>query len=124
MSLPVPKLEELQGYYNREDLIQKVVEQLQKDFNWFNLPVHFEGKDGLTPYQELFNEILPLVEELLNDNYPKLLSMLYRIDLEEDFLNRKLKEIPNADTDEIITDLIIKRELQKVIIREIYSSKS
>ena len=40
----------------------------------------------------------------------------------EEFLNRKLKENSHADTDEVITDLILKRELQKVIIRELYSS--
>ena len=66
---------------------------------------------------------MPLVDEMLNEDYPKLLSILYRIDIDEEFINRKLKEISNADTDEVITDLIIKRELQKVIIKEIYSLK-
>lgn len=124
MSKPIiPKLSELQEYYNRIDLIQKVVEQIQKDFNWFNFDISFgEEKEGESAYQILYNQILPIVEEMLNDDYPKLLAMLYRIDLEEDFVNRKLKEISNADTDEVITDLIIKRELQKVIIRAQYSS--
>ncbi|MFB0924148.1 MAG: hypothetical protein QMB65_02510, partial [Vicingaceae bacterium] len=71
---------------------------------------------------ELYNQILPLIDELLNDDYPKLMAMLYRIDLDEEFLNRKLKENSQADTDEVITDLILKRELQKVIIRGMYSS--
>lgn len=123
MNKPIPKLSELQEYYNRVDLIQKVVEQIQKDFNWFNFEISFDGKQrDESAYQKLYKQILPIVEEMLNDNYPKLMAMLYRIDLEEDFVNRKLKEIPNADTDEVITDLIIKRELQKVIIREQYSS--
>ena len=46
----------------------------------------------------------------------------YLVDLDEEFLNRKLKENSHADTDEVITDLILKRELQKVIIRDLYSS--
>lgn len=115
----IPTLSELTPYYNRQDLIEKVVAQLAKDFNWFNLAVTFTGKD-LTPYQELFNQILPLVDEMLNDDYNKLQALLYRIDIDSDFLNRKLKEAAHADTDEVITDLIIKRELQKVIIREMY----
>lgn len=119
MSQNLPTLTELSPYYNRTDLLEKVVEQIKKDFNWFNFKITFTGK-AETPYVELYNQILPLIDELLNDDYPKLLAMLYRIDLDEDFLNRKLKENEQADTDEIITDLIIKRELQKVIIRETY----
>lgn len=122
MDKPIPKLSELQEYYNRADLLKKVVEQIQKDFNWFNFEITFNENANESPYQQIYKQILPLVEELLNDDYPKLMAMLYRIDLEEDFVNRRLKEIPNADTDEVIADLIIKRELQKVIIRVQYSS--
>jgi hypothetical protein len=123
MSLPIPNLNELQPYYNKKELIEKVVSQIKKDFNWFNLEITFTNSPETTPYQELYKQILPLIDELLNDDYPKLLAMLYRIDLDEDFLNRRLREAPNADTDEVITDLIIKRELQKVIIRDAYSQK-
>lgn len=122
MSLSIPKLNELQEYYNRQDLLEKVVNQIQKDFNWFSLEIKFSNNPNLSAYQELYQQILPLIEEMLNDDYIKLMSILYRIDIDEDFLNRKLKETPNADTDEVITDLIIKRELQKVIIRHLYSS--
>jgi hypothetical protein len=117
----IPSLSELSAYYSRIDLLEKVVLQLKKDFNWFSFEITFKG-DQESPYQELYNQILPLIDELLNDDYPKLMAMLYRIDLEEEFLNRKLKENSHADTDEVITDLILKRELQKVIIRELYNS--
>ena len=122
MSIPIPNLNEVVKYFNREDLIQKVIEQLKKDFNWFSYNLVLEGKEE-TPYLELFNKILPIIDDLLNDNYTKLLSLLYRIDIEEDFLNKKLKENKHADTAEIITDLIIKRALQKVIIREVYNNQ-
>jgi hypothetical protein len=121
MSQHIPSLSELSPYYNRTDLLEKVVEQIKKDFNWFNFEITFTNKEE-SAYLELFHQILPLVDELLNDNYPKLLAMLYRIDIDEDFLNKRLKESEQVDTDEVITDLIIKRELQKVIIREIYNS--
>lgn len=121
--MTIPSLSELSAYYSRTDLLEKVVEQVKKDFDWFSFEITFKGKEE-SPYQELYNQILPLIDELLNDDYPKLMTMLYRIDLDEEFLNRKLKESKQADTDEVITDLIIKRELQKVIIREMYSSKN
>jgi len=117
----LPSLSELSPYYSRTDLLEKVVEQVKKDFDWFNFEITFTGKEGITPYQELYTQILPLIDDLLNDDYTKLMAMLYRIDIDEEFLNRKLKESSNADTDEVITDLILKRELQKVIIRQIYS---
>src|SRR5690606_13465764 len=120
MSIPILSLNEFVKYFNREDLIQKVIEQIKKDFNWFSYNIILEGKE-ITPYLELFHQILPIIDDLLNDNYTKLLSLLYRIDIEEDFLNKKLKENQHADTAEIITDLIIKRALQKVIIREMYN---
>ncbi len=122
MSVSIPKLSELQPYYNRQDLIEKVVAQLQKDFDWFNIEIIFNPSSETSPYQQLYQQILPYIDELLNDDYPKLMAMLYRIDLDEGFLNRQLKLTPNADTDEVITDLIIKRELQKVIIRELYNA--
>ena len=117
----LPSLSELTPYYNRTDLLEKVVEQVKKDFNWFSFQITFKGEKE-SPYQELYQQILPLIEELLNDDYPKLMAMLYRIDLDEEFLNRKLKEASHADTDEVIADLILKRELQKVIIREAYNA--
>mgnify|MGYP005655276993 CR=1 FL=1 len=122
MSKPIPKLSELQAYYNRADLLQKVVAQIQKDFNWFSADISFDASAKESAYQQLYAQVLPIVEELLNDDYPKLMALLYRIDLDEEFVNRKLKETPNADTDEVIADLIIKRELQKVIIRMHYSA--
>lgn len=119
----IPGLNDLSTYYGRVDLLEKVVSQIQKDFNWFNLSITFSEESDISPYQQLYQQILPIVDEMLNDDYIKLMSLLYRIDIEEDFLNRKLKENSQADTDEVITDLIIKRELQKAIIKEIYSAK-
>jgi len=121
--MDLPKLSELTPYYSRIDLLEKVVLQVKKDFNWASLVVQFNGKE-MSPYQELFQQILPLIDELLNDDYPKLLALLYRIDIDEDFLNRQLRNSENSDTDEVITDLILKRELQKVIIRTAYSSSA
>lgn len=118
----LPTLNEIPAYYHRTDLLEKVVQQIQKDFNWFSFTIVFEGQAEVSAYQQLFDQILPLVEEMLNDNYTKLLSLLYRIDIDEAFLNKRLKEVAHADTDEVIADLIIKRELQKVIIREAYSA--
>jgi len=89
--MDLPKLSELAPYYSRIDLLEKVVLQLKKDFNWVNLTILFLGSEEETPYQELFRQILPLIEELLEDDYPKLKALLYRIDIDEDYLNLTLR---------------------------------
>lgn len=121
MASIIPSLNELTPYFNRADLLEKVIKQIEKDFNWFNITLTYSNNYP-TPYLELFNTILPLVENMLSDNYSKLYNILYRIDIDDNLLTRKLKELPNADTAEVITDLILKRELQKIIIREIYTN--
>lgn len=87
-----PTLSNLSPYYNRADLLEKVVSQIKKDFNWFSFDIQFVAKD-ITPYQQLFAQILPLINDMLNDDYPKLLALLYRIDIDDEFLNRTLKLI-------------------------------
>ena len=37
----LPALSELSPYYNRTDLLEKVVQQVIKDFNWFNFEITF-----------------------------------------------------------------------------------
>ena len=40
----LPKLSELSPYYNRTDLLEKVVEQVKKDFNCFSFDITFTNK--------------------------------------------------------------------------------
>ena len=58
------------------------------------------------------------VNRLLNNNFEKLVSILYRIDVSEEKLKMVLKENPGADAGNIIADLIIERQLQKIKSRK------
>ena len=64
------------------------------------------------------------VNRLLNDHFEKLVSILYRIDVSEEKLKTVLKENPGTDAGNIIADLIIKRQLQKIKSREETKSKN
>jgi hypothetical protein len=115
----IPTLSTVHQYFTDKNLLEQVVEQLKKDFNWYNIAITFTGK-YTTPYQELFEQIYPHIDNMMVEEYEKLLNIMYRIDLDEHKITAYLKQNPMADTSEVITDLILKRELQKVVIRNLY----
>ena len=57
---------------------------------------------------------------LIQSDFQKLASILYRVDVSESKLKNLLKENQGFDAASIITDLIIARELQKIRSRQEY----
>jgi len=57
---------------------------------------------------------------LIQSDFQKLASILYRVDVSESKLKNLLKENQGFDAASIITDLIIERELQKIRSRQEY----
>ena len=57
---------------------------------------------------------------LIQSNFQKLVSILYRVDVSESKLKQLLKENPDSDAANIITDLIIERQLQKIRSKQEY----
>ena len=55
---------------------------------------------------------------LIQSDFQKLVSILYRVDVNEPKLKHLLKENPGYDAANIITDLIIERQLQKIKSRQ------
>ncbi len=57
---------------------------------------------------------------LIQSDFQKLVSILYRVDVNESKLKNLLKENPGYDAANIITELIIERQLQKIRSRQEY----
>lgn len=74
------------------------------------------SKDHLFTKEELADKI----NELINSDFQKLVSILYRMDISEPKLKLLLKENPNVDAGLIIADLMIERQLQKAKSRQEY----
>ena len=55
---------------------------------------------------------------LIQSDFQKLVSILYRVDVSEPKLKHLLKENPGYDAANIITELIIERQLQKIKSRK------
>jgi len=106
----------IQPYLTDIGMLNQTVEQIKKDFSFFSLAVHFSGNKD-TAYQELCDQILPLIRELMDKDHQKLLSLLYRVDINEKELGLTNKQ----EAPQHLTGLIIKRCLQKVVLRKLFS---
>ena len=57
-----------------------------------------------------------LINHLLNNDFEKLINILYRIDVREEKLKVLLKENADKNASSIIADLVIERQIQKRFI--------
>ena len=70
---------------------------------------------------ELLNEkLLQHINNLILHDFQKLVSLLYRIDINEEKLKYLLKENADKDAASIIADLIIERQMQKIKSKELF----
>ena len=121
-NLPLSK-SDYQRYQSSVWLLKEVVAQINKDFRLQGFDVEFSGT-GETAYQELSDQLKPVIEYMLENQTEKFWNLIYGIDLSESKVRRILfGNDENIDAIHELTDLILKRELQKVVIRLHYSGK-
>lgn len=107
---------ELIKYHNKEDIICQTARQVIKDFALFGLQIEFP--ENITyAYQELYIQLEEQVQDLLAINSQKLLSILYQIDIPEKKIQREASYAPDKNLSDVITELILERELKKVLTR-------
>lgn len=122
MNLPLAK-SDYERYERSVWLLKEVVDQINKDFRLQGFDVEFSG-EGETAYQELTDQLKPVIEYMLENQTEKFWNLIYGIDLSESKVRRILfGDDENIDAIHELTDLILKRELQKVVIRLHYSGK-
>ncbi len=93
--------------------------QLQKDFEGAGLS-RLPGNDLPSRFDLLKAEVMALIAPLRNSS--QLPGLLYRIDISEIQLKKYGAEHPGLDFEEVLAELIIKRELQKVILKKRFSN--
>ncbi|RFM30435.1 hypothetical protein [Deminuibacter soli] len=72
---------------------------------------------------ELFREQLAAyIHTLINQHFPQLVQLLYRLDVSEKKLKTALANAAGNDAGLLIADLIIQRQLQKIETRRKYRS--
>ena len=110
----------IEPYLNNAEILQKTAEQIQKDFAFFDLTIQFK-QNSTSAYSLIYQEVVLQIKKLLEANSQKIFSLLYRIDISEAQLKTELQKHKEQTTEEIITLLIIKRCLQKVVLRKLFS---
>ncbi|MGG7036900.1 MAG: hypothetical protein ACI7YS_17160 [Flavobacterium sp.] len=97
----------------KEHLYSKLIEQINKDFNFANEPVDFP--QSTTPY-ELKVQLHEKVYRLIQYKFAEYLNLLYIVDVPEE----NVKQLDGSDIAELseqVAFLILKREWMKVWFR-------
>jgi hypothetical protein len=112
----------IEPYKNQKEIVEKTAKQIIKDFALFGIKI--ELTEGLEwNYDALFSQLQPVIDRLMHQDYPRLLSLLYQIDLSPTTINKARTAQPGIPETELIPALIIYREFKKVVFRMYYSSK-
>jgi len=100
----------------KENLYQKLIEQLNKDFNFANEPVDLSI--DLNP-EELKSQLHEKIYRLIQYKFAEYLSLLYIVDVPEN----EVKKLDGSDIMELsqqVAFLVLKREWIKVWFRNKY----
>ena len=110
----------LTAYRNRLDIIKMTADQIIKDFEIHGEVISFSGQPE-TAYEELSDQIEPIVRYLMNTKMSRFLSLLYRIDVNEEKVSIVISKGESVHLQ--ITHLILERELLKVVTKEYFKDK-
>jgi hypothetical protein len=115
-------LPEITNQLSSKELFNAFKIQLAKDFEQCNFPADFVAL--LDPdYKSIHQQIEYELQRSEKKTDFNLMQLLYRIDISESQLKRYLSENQHETYFNVIAELIIKRVLQKVVIKQFYKNK-
>jgi len=116
------KRPELQKYFDQKAYLNKVLQQIYRDFDM--AACSFESPDGeIEELYELQQLLEMALEPLMKENSARLKNLLYRIDVSEKSIYNEMAVNPDLKLETLLNARIIERELLKVLTREKFSSK-
>jgi hypothetical protein len=93
--------------------IQETFQLIKKDFN-------IESKTEVDGEEQLLALLTPIIHQMLNRDFEKLLQICYRIDLGEQRLKEILYHAEPENMSKELTHAIILRQIKKIEIRKKY----
>lgn len=112
-------LQELDKYPDKPELLREISLQLEKDLNRSGIKTGWR-EDELTDSHALVENLRDILHNLYDTDRAKLSAIMYTVDLSEQQINRHINR-PNAgEMPDELTSLILKRVLQKVVLRRFY----
>jgi hypothetical protein len=104
---------------SKPDLFEAFKLQLIKDVEYCGLNADFVIT--LTAdYEIIFTSAARFVKKIMGGSENKLSELLYRIDISEAQIAKLMKDKRELEFSDIIAELIIKRELQKVVLKKMF----
>lgn len=83
-----------------------------------------ENNLSFSSFEEFRKFIIYKINQWITEDFEHLLYMLYRIDVHEDKVRLLLKENKGENAAEVIADLIIERQRQKIDMRKLFKFKT
>jgi hypothetical protein len=117
--MSLPEKIDLSAFRDKQEFLIKTAKQLEKDF--LSEGHRFRFSENKISYSILHELVFPIIENLLNTHPKKLQQLIYRIDLPEKVFSDTLQNSLEPASE--LTQLIIQRELLKVVIRYHYTNK-
>lgn len=74
-------------------------------------------------YDEVHAQLAAYVNRLIEHDFDKLISYLYRIDVHEERLKTLLQQHPQEDAGNIIAGMMIERQEQKIRSRKLFGKR-
>lgn len=114
------KEEELQKYgITQQMLLEKFYAQLRKDFEMSGLESYFSMPEEASLDSMKFS-LSGILSKISSSSPSKLQELIYRVDIPDKQYSEALKNAA-APAMEVLAELLIKRILQKVILKIVYS---
>jgi len=82
-----------------------------------------EKNETVLQSPEWFQQLEEAVSHLIQQDFPRLVQILYRIDVGEAALKKALSDNPATDAAKIIAEKIVKRMLQKLETRKLWQQR-
>lgn len=74
--------------------------------------------------EDLQQKLASKINDLIQKDFPSLINILYRIDVDEVKLKQALESSPNEDAGDIIAKIIIDRQMQKIQMQKPFTKKA
>jgi hypothetical protein len=113
---------ELRASLLQKELFELFRLQLKRDFEVSGCSVEFIEHLPVN-FEHLRDEVSAQLKKMGKHGVSKLPELLYRIDVSEQQIKRFAEEHPAENWEDLVAELIIKRILQKVILKKTYSKK-
>ncbi|MFN8166028.1 MAG: hypothetical protein U0X76_07635 [Bacteroidia bacterium] len=109
----------------RHDLaiIRETAEQVIRDFRIHGVEIVFSGNE-LTAWEELLAQITPVIATMYSKNRQAFMSLLYQIDISESKFRKVAETTDQEEFRNQLSEMIIRREFQKVLTRRYFSDQS